>query len=79
MIEDLSERIKHVSLKLEKVKSIPGADVFANNQESVKYATNDDIISLQASLQTLRSHVLQFSKIHDESFSKITRGDTRAE
>ncbi|TNV80724.1 hypothetical protein FGO68_gene2375 [Halteria grandinella] len=73
LVEDLSEKIKLVSLKLDKVKSIPGAEVFVNNIDCVKFATNEDISNLQRSLQTLRDHVLHFNQEYDENIKRKLR------
>ena len=59
-----------VSVKLDKVKSIPGAEVFVNNIESVRFASNEDINNLSKTLQTLRDHVLKFNQEYEDHIGK---------
>lgn len=80
LVEDLSDRIQMVQAKLEKVRTIPGAEVFVNNIGNIKFATNEDIDRLKSSLESLRKHIVTFNQDYEYGMGKkLNKGQTMKE
>lgn len=80
LVEDLSDRIQMVQAKLEKVRTIPGAEVFVKNIDNIKFATNEDINGLKGSLESLRRHIIAFNQEYEDGMAKrIKKGQTMQE